>query len=126
MGRAGRPRKEISPNFLKESMTSSRRITFKKLAELAGVHRHTLRFYLKKHGMYQQFCDISESDLDTLVKTFKAKKPGSGLTYMIGFLQAHGLRVQRRRVRIALQCIDALGSVLHNHEAIDQQKYTVP
>jgi hypothetical protein len=86
MGQGGWPRKEISSNFLKESMTSSRRITFKKLAELAGVHRHTLWFYLKKHGMYQWFCDILESDLDTLVKTFKAKKPGSGLTYMIGFL----------------------------------------
>ncbi|KAF8225256.1 hypothetical protein L208DRAFT_1307017, partial [Tricholoma matsutake] len=38
----------------------------------------------------------------------------------------HGLRVQKRRVRVTLWHIDGLGQVLHNHVAIDHQKYTVP
>lgn len=107
-------------------MASGRRITFKKLAELAGVHRHTLQFYLKWHSVYERFCSISDADLDILVKTFKSKKPASGLTNMIGFLRSHGLRVQKRRVQLTLWHIDGLGQVLHNHAAIDHQKYTVP
>jgi hypothetical protein len=107
-------------------MAAGRRITFKKLAELAGVHRHTLRYYLKKHGVYKRFCSISDEDLDILVKTFKAQKPASGLSYMIGFLRSHGLRVQKRRVRLALRRVDGLGQLLRNHEAIDRQKYAVP
>jgi hypothetical protein len=91
IGRVGRPRTEISPDWLRESMSPGRRISFEKLAELAGVHRNTLRFYLKKHGVYERFCALSDADLDILVKTFKSTKPSSGLTYMIGFLRSHGL-----------------------------------
>ncbi|KZT18952.1 hypothetical protein NEOLEDRAFT_1030855, partial [Neolentinus lepideus HHB14362 ss-1] len=38
----------------------------------------------------------------------------------------HGLRVQKRRVRMSLRRIDGLGQVLRNHEAIDRRDYTVP
>jgi hypothetical protein len=55
-------------------MTPGRRITFKRLAELAGVHWHTLWFYLKQHGVYERFSSISDVDLDILVKTFKTQK----------------------------------------------------
>ncbi|KAJ6555534.1 hypothetical protein B0H10DRAFT_1767378, partial [Mycena sp. CBHHK59/15] len=67
-----------------------------KLAELAGVHRHTLRVYLIKHGVYKRFCTISDHDLDLLVRTFKSTKPTSGVSYVIGFLRRHGLKIQRR------------------------------
>ena len=102
-------------------MSQGRRITVKKLAELAGVHHNTLRFYLKKHGVYEQFSSLSDADLDILVKTFKTKKPSSGLTYVIGFLRSHGLQIQKRRVRLALQHVDGLGQTLRNHAAIDRQ-----
>jgi hypothetical protein len=125
-GRPGRPRKEISPAWLGAAMASGRRITLKKLAELVGVHRHTLRFYLKKYGVYERFCTISDVDLDLLIKTFKTNKPTSGLTYVIGFLRSHGLRVQRARVRRSLRRVDGLGQALRTHEAIDRGKYSVP
>jgi hypothetical protein len=107
-------------------MAGSRRITFTKLADLIGIHRHTLRWYLKEYGVYERFCTISDDDLDILMKTFKAHKPNSGLRYAIGFLRRHGLRVQRRRVRMAMRRVDGLGQVLRNHDAIDRQKYNVP
>ena len=86
MCQAGQPRKEVSPDWLWESMASGRQITFKKLAELAEVHCHMLHYYLKKHGVYECFCSISDEDLDILVKTFKVQKPDSGLSYMIDWL----------------------------------------
>ncbi|KAJ7720595.1 hypothetical protein DFH07DRAFT_760769 [Mycena maculata] len=79
-------------------MAPGRHITLTKLADLAGVHHHTLRAYLVKHGVYQQFCSISDHDLDLLVKTFKSTKPTSGLSYVIGFLRRHSLKIQWRHV----------------------------
>jgi hypothetical protein len=125
-GRRGRPRKEISAEWLTAAVAPGRRITLKKLADLAGVHRHTLRAYLVKHGVYKRFCTISDQDLDLLVKTFKSAKPTSGVSYVIGFLRRHGLKIQRRRVRGSMRRIDHLGSVLRNHQAVDRQKYSVP
>ncbi|KAG2342569.1 hypothetical protein BDR05DRAFT_886061, partial [Suillus weaverae] len=61
------------------------------LAAALGMHRHTLRCYLKRHNVYQQFSAISNADLDILVKTFKVHKPDSGLCYLVGVLSAHGV-----------------------------------
>lgn len=96
------------------------------MAELLGIHRHTLRFYLKKYNVYDRFSALSDADLDLLIRTFKAEKPASGLSYIIGFLRRHGLRVQKKRVRKSLHRVDELGQVLRNHEAIDRQQYSVP
>lgn len=102
------------------------RLTFKQIAKLCDVSVNTLRFYLKKHGIYQQFSNISNDDLDILVRSFKGKKPDSGLSYVIGFLRSHGVRVQKERVRLAMRRIDGLGQVLHTHRVIDRQDYSVP
>lgn len=125
-GKCGRPRKELSAEWLTAAVAPGRRITLSKLAELAGVHRHTLRAYLIKHGVYERFCSISDHDLDLLVKMFKSTKPTSGVSYVIGFLRRHGLKIQRRRVRGSMKRIDNLGSVLRNHHTVDRQKYSVP
>ncbi|KAH7904071.1 hypothetical protein BJ138DRAFT_965297, partial [Hygrophoropsis aurantiaca] len=66
------------------------------LASALGMHRNTLRHYLKLYNVYQRFSDISDRDLDVLVEVFKSQKPDSGLRYLVGFLRAHGVRVQRR------------------------------
>ncbi|KAF8837778.1 hypothetical protein BDN67DRAFT_880416, partial [Paxillus ammoniavirescens] len=65
-----------------------------KIAGVLGMHRNTLHCYLKKHNVYHRFSMISDCDLDILVKVFKSHKPNSGLRYLVGFLRAHGLRVQ--------------------------------
>ncbi|KAJ6469988.1 hypothetical protein C8R45DRAFT_773558, partial [Mycena sanguinolenta] len=64
------------------------------IADALGMHRNTLRNYLKAYGVYECYSKISAHDLDTLVKMFKEGKPNSGLRYLISFLRTHGLRVQ--------------------------------
>lgn len=125
-GKRGRPRKEISAEWLESAVAPGRRITLTKLAELAGVHHHTLRAYLIKNGVYERFCNIPDHDLDLLVKSFHESKPTSGVSHVVGFLRRYGLKVQRRRVRASMKRINTLGSVLRNHQAIDRQKYSVP
>ncbi|KAJ7580401.1 hypothetical protein C8J56DRAFT_720651, partial [Mycena floridula] len=65
------------------------------IADLLGVHRNTLSKYMKRHGV-SQYSGLSNADLDILTKTFKARKPESGMRYLIGFLRQHGHKVQRR------------------------------
>ncbi|KAJ6570734.1 hypothetical protein B0H10DRAFT_1714516, partial [Mycena sp. CBHHK59/15] len=64
------------------------------LADGLGMHRNTLRNYLKLYGVYRRYSDISDHNLDILTKHFKNVKPSSGLRYLIGFLRTHGLKVQ--------------------------------
>ncbi|KAF8901081.1 hypothetical protein CPB84DRAFT_1660535, partial [Gymnopilus junonius] len=66
------------------------------LASLLGVHRNTLRAYMKRKNVMKQYSDLSNEDLDILLHTFKEKKPDSGLQYVIGFLRKHGLCVKQR------------------------------
>jgi hypothetical protein len=80
---------------------------------------------MKQHGVVRQYSALSNQDLDNLVKIFKAQKPNSGLRYLIGFLRAHGFRVQRRRVMYSLRWVDALGSRLRDRKAIKRKEYQV-
>ncbi|KAJ7722828.1 hypothetical protein B0H16DRAFT_1277599, partial [Mycena metata] len=66
------------------------------LAKTLGVSRPTLIRHLKAHGVYSKFTALSKTELDALVKSFRAAKPDSGVRYLIGFLRRHGLRVQKR------------------------------
>ncbi|KAJ7494037.1 hypothetical protein FB451DRAFT_952616, partial [Mycena latifolia] len=76
--------------------------------------------------VYQRFCDISDHDMNLFVQTFKASKPSSGVSYVIGFLRRYGLKSQQWRMRGAMKRIDNLGSVLRRHRAVDRGKYSVP
>ncbi|KAJ6456832.1 hypothetical protein C8R47DRAFT_1082293 [Mycena vitilis] len=46
-GRRGRPRKVVEPVWLADAVASHRNITLQALADAMGMHRHTLRNYLK-------------------------------------------------------------------------------
>jgi len=107
-------------------MSSRRKITLKALAEALDIHPNTLRHHLKMHNLYHRFSEISDCDLDILIRHYKKTKPNSGLRYVIGFLKRRGLKVQKTRVRMALRRIDGLGQALRNHKAINRRVYKVP
>ncbi|KAI9458800.1 hypothetical protein HD554DRAFT_2029476, partial [Boletus coccyginus] len=56
------------------------------LASALGVHRNTLRLYMKKHGIDRRYSSLSNSELDRLVIQFKTRCPESGVRYVMGFL----------------------------------------
>ncbi|KAF8549906.1 hypothetical protein OG21DRAFT_532214 [Imleria badia] len=53
-GQRGRPRKIIDLAYLKEATATSRNIKLTELARVLGIHRNTLRAYMKKHGNSRQ------------------------------------------------------------------------
>ncbi|KAG1745730.1 hypothetical protein EDB19DRAFT_1593683, partial [Suillus lakei] len=64
------------------------------LVDLLGVHRNTLRLYMKSHGVQRKYSELTNTDLDVLITEFKKKHPDSGIRYIIGFLRRHNIRVQ--------------------------------
>jgi hypothetical protein len=126
-GRRGRPRKVVNMEYLNEAMDASRHISLTKLAKVLGIHRNTLRMYLKKYKVDYKFSDMSNEDLDLLVKTFRAENPDSGIRYLIGFLRRHGVRVQKRRVTASISRVDRLGHRLRQrqHAKVRRRNYQV-
>lgn len=107
-------------------MSKKRKITFRTLAEILNIHRHTLRKKLRQYGIYDKYCALTNDQLDVVVRAYKSSHPEAGLSYMIGFLRVNGLRVQRKRVGLSLRRVDGLGQTLRTNNAIDRQKYSVP
>ena len=73
-----------------------------------------LHHYLKRHNIDYQHTLISDSNLDFLVHHFCSLKPQSGLQYLSGSLNHHGLRIQRQHISESLRCVDPLGRVLQH------------
>ncbi|KAI6142201.1 hypothetical protein BKA82DRAFT_3942275, partial [Pisolithus tinctorius] len=64
------------------------------LAHLLGIHQNTLCLYMRCHGIEHTYTEISDVDLNNLIKEFKERWPESGLHYIIGFMWAQGVHVQ--------------------------------
>jgi hypothetical protein len=96
-GKRGRPRKLISALYLKEVFTSGRNITATHVARVLGLHRHTVRKYCTLfEARRPKFSDISDENLDMIIKHYKSKHPGIGIRYVRGFLLLHKIRVQKK------------------------------
>lgn len=124
-GKRGRPGRAINLDFLCEAVSTQREIKLRDLASILGVHRNTLRAYMKRKNVLKEYSNISNEDLDILLRVFKEKIPDAGLRYVVGFLRKHGLRVQQRRVVSSLKRIDSLGRKLRQHKIIKRVKYSV-
>lgn len=125
-GNAGRPEKNIDSAFLAEALSAKRNISLKALAKSLRIHRNTLRQKIKACGLSKEFNSLSNADLDTLIKNFKATKPNSGHRYAMGYLRQGGFQVQKKRVAHSLRRVDGLGQILRKHKAIRRRTYTVP
>jgi hypothetical protein len=108
----GRPRKVVNADLLKEAMNPTRQVSQALLAKKLGIHRNTLREILKENSINTSFSDISDDDLDEIVRLYRDSHPNSGFGYLRGHVKSRGLRVQRWRLRKSIQRVDRLGQTL--------------
>ena len=126
-GRPGRPPISIDPSFLRNAMSSHRKIKQKTLATVLCIHARTLRRHTRQMGIQtHHFSRITDSELDVLVREYRRRKPSSGLRYIRGWLFSHGIRVQKERVRLSVIRVNGLHQRLQYHEVIDRRDYEVP
>ena len=112
----GRPRKLVNVDLLKEAMNPTRRISKVLLAKKLGIHRNTLHAKLKENSINSSFTEMSDEDLDQIVKGYLESNPKSGIRYLTGRLRTHGLRIQRRRLEQSIKRVDRLGQTLRHRK----------
>ncbi|KAF5347492.1 hypothetical protein D9758_015069 [Tetrapyrgos nigripes] len=126
-GKRGRPRKVPIYEVLKDAFASHRGISQSEMADVLGIHRNTLSRYLKQYNINShKFSNISDSDLDTIVRDFRVHHPQAGVRYLRSHLRNnHSLRIQRLRVQESIDRVDPLGQVLRHYTATRRRRYKV-
>lgn len=101
-GNVGRPELQMSRDTLQTLLDTS--LPLVHLVEMHGISRSTLYRRMKDHNMSVRACYsvISDEELDQKVRAIKARMPHAGYRMVKGSLQAMGLRLQWKRVRLSL------------------------
>ena len=72
------------------------------------------------------YSNISDGDLDGMVREAQRIHPGIGLRMLMGFVRGRGFRIQWERVRQSLLRTDPSGVLQRWRESIRRRVYSVP
>lgn len=123
-GQRGRPRKVISNSFLQEVFQPTRNITVSRIATTLGVHRNSVKNYMKMYKIIRQpFSKIPDPSLDLAIRQFKDSHPNAGIRYIRGSLIQQGIRVQRSRIVASLSRVDDVAKVVLRNKIIQRREY---
>jgi hypothetical protein len=127
-GKRGRPKKAVDPKVLHNAFQRGRQIPKTVLANILGIDRKTLQTRLTELDIKSGFSEISDQELDTLVREYREENPAGGRAYVIGCLRSSSLRVQRQRVMDAMDRVDRLGQGMRKQvgKKKDRKRYQVP
>ena len=101
-----------------------RNIKVSQAARALNVHRHTVRNYLRSYQIQkQQYSQLSNEELDTLVEEFKRKRPTTGLSYLRGHFLRQGWRVKRDQLLKSISRVDGIRKVLRKNSTMNRRKY---
>ena len=80
------------------------------IAPLIGYSTHTIQRRLKEFGIeFNQFSEITNQDLDDLVKEIITRLPACSIRSIQTLLKVNGVILQRERVRESIHRVDPLG-----------------
>jgi hypothetical protein len=112
-GKRGRPKKFVDPKVLHDAFQKGRRIPTTVLATVLGINRKTLQAQIQETDSNFRYDEITDEELDALVRKYYQENPTGGRAYIIGRLRAaHALRIQRHRVMSSMKRVDPLGQGL--------------
>ena len=102
----------------------------KDTANLLGVSKRTVERRMNEFGLqiYNCYSDISNSDLESIVRNFTEEFPNIGYKRMSGLLLARGLRIQQDRIREMMRIVDPQGTLFRalTLRAVHRRRYHVP
>lgn len=122
----GRPTKEVDKDLISFMFGPSRNLSITKMAHNLGMHRNTLARKMKSLGVEKQYSPISNDHLQSIIRTYREENPDTGQSYVISHLRSQHLRVQRARVRDAIEAVDGVGVRLRERAPIVRRKYSNP
>lgn len=72
------------------------------------------------------YSDISDNDLDCIVRSIHQQFPMCGSQQMKGHLISRGHRIQQYRIRESLRRVDPVGTALRRLSIMNRRQYSVP
>lgn len=125
-GGRGRPRKIINPIYLRRALSNRQMVSIAELARILGVCRSTVYRYMKLYSIDRRWSNITDGQLDTLLRAYRLHRPESGLQYIMGFIRKYGLRIQRIRLKEAIVRVDGPRVWVRRRITIKRRHYKVP
>lgn len=113
----------------KEYILSLRQLNYSwtKIARMLDISRCTLYCRLQEYGISaDSFTNITESELDELLKSIKTEYPTIGEVMLQGQLLHIGIKVPRAKLRSAIHRIDHANTVCRRSNVISRRVYTAP
>ena len=120
----GRPRLIVN----KEDIQSLRRLNYSwtKIARLPGISRHTLYRRLKEYDIPTDgFTNVSELELDELLRDIKAGSPNFVEVMLQGRLLHIGIKVSRAVLWAEIHRVDHANTVQRESHVISRRVYFV-
>ena len=100
-------------------------MNWKNIATFLGVSEKTIYGRRIDFGLPDNFTEITDEELDDVVRNTLRLTPYSGEVYVRGSIKVRGVNVQRSRVRESLKRIDGIGSATRRRYAIYRRAYDV-
>ena len=123
----GRPKLNIPKDVLEELRGLN--FSWKKISAMFEVSRWTVARRVAEYDLshLQQFTEISDEEIDQIVRNFISRHGSStGETFISGHFLSLGLYIQRRRIRASLNRVDPKNVALRWGSLVYRRKYYVP
>lgn len=100
--------------------------TWNEIAESLQVSRTTLWRCLNEAGYeIERFTDISDDELDGILRQLQRDHPNCGQQLLLGYLRQRGVIVQRRRLRESVARTDPIRRYVRWHQVVTRRTYSV-
>jgi hypothetical protein len=106
----------------------SSRFSWARKADMHLVSRSTIRRRCQPLGIStsRSFSDISDIELNRVVRDIVTQQPHTGCSLVMGILHSRGIYVQRHRCRSALLATDPVAAVRRWGAVVQRRTYSVP
>ena len=121
----GRPKIHIPRSQLVNLLNY--KFTVPQIAEFCGTSVRTIRRRMSEYDLYvrNRYSNVSDSELDCIVKDIQHMFPTCGNQQMLGHLASRGIIVQQSRVRESQRRVDPVGSAMRKLTILNRRKYCV-
>ena len=104
-------------------------MTWKNIAKVLHISERTLYRRRQEYGILENYSDISDSDLDSIIMNILSNTPNAGEKLIdklvIGSLRSRNIHLQRWRIRERLNVLDPVGRAVRRSNAIHRRTYNV-
>lgn len=112
-----------------EALKTGGGFSWSEIARTFGISERTLRRRRHELGMNvegREFSNLSDHDVDNIVRDIVGTTPGAGLRLVQGGFRERGIIIQRHRIIHSMHRVDPVLSTLRSARKIVRRTYNVP